>query len=114
MMEQSTRYVMVVISAPAEAAHDLARALVEEGAAACAQITKEIQSIYFWKGAVTEESEVLIFLKTAALKVEAVKRIVAARHPYEVPELIVLPITDGNASYFQWIEEVTGRGEKRA
>jgi periplasmic divalent cation tolerance protein len=82
---------------------------VEAGAAACAQITQKVTSVYFWQGAVREEEESLIFLKTVETKVTEVKRLVVAHHSYKVPELVFLPFVDGNEAYFQWMDRVCSR-----
>ena len=105
-MDTSIEYVMIVIAAPREAGRDLARLLVREKAAACVQITSPVTSIYTWEGRTHEETEVLLFVKTASRKIAAIKELVSVRHPYQVPELIVLPITAGNETYFRWMDEV--------
>lgn len=103
-------YVMILIAAPVGAAAGLARALVARRAAACAQVTAPVTSFYEWKGEPREEQEALVFVKTAASKADEVKRLVAENHPYEVPEVIVLPLADGSEAYFRWIDEVLGLG----
>ncbi|MBN2353584.1 MAG: divalent-cation tolerance protein CutA [Spirochaetales bacterium] len=107
-MAENNGYVMILIAAPVEAAAGLARSLVEGGAAACAQATRPVTSFFKWKGELREEQEALVLVKTAAVKAEEVKRLVAERHPYEVPEVVVLPLTGGNPAYFRWIDEVLG------
>jgi periplasmic divalent cation tolerance protein len=113
-MEKKFPYVMLMISAPAEAAHDLARALVDEGAAACAQVTPPVTSYFYWEEEVKGKTEVLLFIKTTAAKLDDVKRILATHHPYQIPELIEIPLSGGNPAYFRWIDEVLARGDKRA
>jgi periplasmic divalent cation tolerance protein len=108
-MKRNSAYVMILIASPAEAAGKLAKALIGEATAACVQITQPVKSVYFWEGAVHEEEEVLLFVKTAMAKVGEVKRIVATLHPYKVPEVIVFDVTDGNQAYFRWIDEVLAR-----
>ncbi len=107
-MAENNGYVMIIIAAPVEAAAGLARSLVERGAAACAQATAPVTSFYKWKGELHEEKEALVFVKTAAGKTGEVKRVVSEEHPYEVPEVVVLPFTGGNEAYFRWIDEALG------
>jgi periplasmic divalent cation tolerance protein len=102
---ENPRPVMILIAAPVAIAVDLARAFVTARAAACAQVSPPVTSIYVWDGKLHEESESLILLKTTSEKTGAVKQIVAERHPYEVPEVIEIPVTGGNEAYFTWINE---------
>lgn len=105
-------YVMIVVAAPDEVAPKLARLLVESCVAACAQVTSPVTSTYFWEGAVCEDREVLIFVKSKAEKIPAIKKIVLGNHPYKVPEIIVLPIVDGHDAYLDWIDAVVNRKPK--
>jgi periplasmic divalent cation tolerance protein len=107
-MAENSHYVMILIAAPVAQAAELARAFVAGRAAACAQVTKPVTSFYHWKGELCEEEEALVFLKTRADKTEAVMRLVREKHPYEVPEAIVFPLTGGNEAYFRWIDESLG------
>src|SRR5688572_29532437 len=82
---------VVLITAPdLETARKLARELVEARAAACANIVPGLTSIYRWQGAVQEDAEVLVVVKTSADELAALERIVARVHPYEVPEIVAL------------------------
>jgi periplasmic divalent cation tolerance protein len=95
---------IVLITAPDLAvAATLGRALVEERLAACANLVPQITSIYRWEGAVQEDSEVLIVVKTSAGRVAALTERVLALHPYEVPEVLVLPVDSGAAAYLDWV-----------
>lgn len=111
-MRKTREFVMIVIAAPEDAAPRLARALVEEGAAACVQASAPVTSTYFWGGALCEDREVLLFVKTMAAKIDGVQRIVAALHPYKVPELIALPVAAGSEAYLDWITAVLDRKPK--
>ena len=81
----------------------LARRLVEEGLAACVNLVPGVRSIYRWQGAVQEEAEILLVAKTRAVLVDALAARVRALHPYEVPEVISLPVTGGSAPYLDWV-----------
>jgi periplasmic divalent cation tolerance protein len=82
----------------------LATALVQEHLAACVNVLPPMQSIYRWEGKVEEATEYQLVIKTRAERVEAVKARLAALHPYEVPEVLVLAITGGADTYLQWIQ----------
>lgn len=88
-----------------ETARRVARALVEERLAACVNLVPGVRSIYSWKGAVSEDAEILGVAKTTAARFEALRARVAALHPYEVPEVIALPIEAGHAPYLAWLRE---------
>jgi len=88
-------------------AEQLGRTLVEERLVACVNVLPAMQSIYRWQGAVEQASERQLIMKTAGDRLEALKARLAALHPYEVPELLVLPIADGGASYLEWLREAT-------
>lgn len=83
----------------------LARALVEERLAACVNVLPPMQSIYRWEGKVEHAAEHQLVMKTTAARVEALKARLADLHPYDVPELLVLPVADGGADYLRWIHD---------
>jgi periplasmic divalent cation tolerance protein len=98
-----TAVVLLVTAPTADAAATLARALVEEGLAACGNVVPAIRSIYRWEGKVQDEPEALLVLKTERRLVPAVKARLPELHPYQVPELLVLPVEDGLAPYLEWV-----------
>jgi periplasmic divalent cation tolerance protein len=91
-----------------EQAAEVARALVEERLAACANLVSGVRSIYRWKGAVQDDSETLAILKTTDDRRDALIARLVALHPYEVPEAIALPVTGGSAAYLAWIAGEVG------
>lgn len=95
---------VVLVTAPtAEAAAELGRALVSERLAACANLVPGLRSIYWWEGKVQDEPEVLLLLKTTRARFEALRDRVLALHPYQVPEVVALPVEVGSAAYLEWI-----------
>ena len=90
-----------------ESARKLAKMLVEKGLAACVNIMSPVQSIYRWKGVVEEAAEVPLFLKTTQDRYAEVEKTIREHHPYEVPEIIALPIVTGLAAYLDWVKEET-------
>jgi periplasmic divalent cation tolerance protein len=102
--------VVLVTAGSAEEAALIGRALVEARLAACANVVGPIASIYRWKGAVEEAAEHLLLVKARAADVAALEAAVRARHSYEVPEVLALPIRGGSAAYLAWLAESTDRG----
>ena len=104
----SGEYRIVLMSAPgAEVGRQLARVLVEERLAACGSVVPSMTSVYRWQGAVEEEAEALVMLKTTAHRVERLTARARDLHPYEVPEIVALPVAGGNAEYLAWVGEET-------
>ena len=102
------KYVVVFMTAPdEEVAATIGRSLVEEGLCACCNIVNPVRSIYKWKGRIYDEKELLCVIKTRAELFERLKQRVKQLHPYEVPELISLPIEEGLEEYLSWIEDTT-------
>jgi len=85
----------------------LAQQLVHDGLAACVTILPAVQSVYAWQGEVQHDREQQLIVKTTEDRVEAVWATLKARHPYEVPEFLVIPIADGNDDYLEWIRACT-------
>ena len=92
-----------------EEARRIARTLVEEGLAACANILAPCQSIYRWQGKVEEAAEVPALLKTAAARADALIARIAELHSYDVPAAVVWPIADALADYRRWVASETLR-----
>ena len=102
---ESDVIVVLTTAGSDEQADGIASALVEEGLAACVNIVPGIRSVYNWKGAVERDREVLLVIKTAADRLEDVRRRVRELHSYELPELIALRVADGDPDVLAWIEQ---------
>ncbi len=87
-------------------ARRIGRAAVERRLAACAQIVP-IGSIYRWKGDVVEAAEWLCLLKTRRELYPRVEELIRSLHPYEEPEIVAVPISDGSRGYLDWIADAT-------
>lgn len=101
--------IVALITAPSEeVGREIAGALLEKKLAACVNILPGLRSLYKWKGETCDDAEVLLIAKTRAeIFQEGFVPAVRAVHPYEVPEIIALPITMGLQSYLDWIGEET-------
>jgi periplasmic divalent cation tolerance protein len=85
------------------AADSIATSAVTGGLAACAQVGGPITSTYRWRGAVETAQEYVVQFKTAADRADALVAHVRREHPYEVPEVVVTPVTGGNPGYLAWV-----------
>jgi periplasmic divalent cation tolerance protein len=105
----NSEYVVALITAPSEeVAKSITDKLLQEKLAACVNIVSPVSSFYIWEGKINNDSEVLLVCKTRADLfqnefIPAVKSV----HPYDVPEIIALPILMASQSYLDWIKEVT-------
>ena len=81
----------------------LARAALKSRLVACANLIPKIESHYWWQGKLESSAEVLIIFKTIQAKLKALEKLVVAKHPYDTPEFIVLPLTGGNKRYLDWV-----------
>lgn len=88
-------------------AKELARDLVEKRLAACVQIIP-IKSVYRWKRHVEEDTEYLCMIKTKKTLYEKVAGEIKKKHPYQVPEIIALPVVSGSREYLEWINNSVG------
>ena len=101
---------VVLVTAPDdETPGKIARALVEEKLVACVNIVPGVRSVYRWEGAVQEDAEVLLVLKTRADRCAAVAARVADLHSYDLPEVLVLPVSAGSDAYLDWVRTESKR-----
>ena len=104
-----TPFLAALTTAPsAETAKRLVRTLVERRLIACGTVIPGAMSTYWWQGAVTEEEEVVVVLKTTTARWAALAAALPALHPYEVPELVALPVVGGYRPYLDWLRAETG------
>ena len=86
-------------------ARRIGRQLVEEKCAACANILPPVESIYWWEKKVETANETLVLFKTSAVRYAALENTLRQLHPYEVPEIIALPVERGLPDYLRWVSE---------
>lgn len=102
---------MVVSNVPdMDIAKAIANDLVAKQLAACVNILPGVHSVYRWQGAVEEASEVILLIKTQRACYVALESAIVALHPYDVPEIIAMPITAGLPGYLRWIADSTSLG----
>ena len=87
--------------------NSIALALVESKLAACVNILPCVQSIYRWQGVVESATEIPLFIKSTAANYPALEKLIAGLHPYETPEIIALPISQGLPAYLNWVAAET-------
>ena len=99
---------LVITNCPdAAVADDIALHVVENGLAACANILAPCRSVYRWQGAVETANEIPLLIKTSRQCYPALEAAIRDRHPYEVPEIIALPIEQGLPAYLSWVASET-------
>lgn len=93
----------------ADAARTLARVLVEGRLAACVSIGAPVESMYHWQGAIETVQEVPVTVKTRGERFAEVAAAIRSHHPYELPEILAVPVNDGLPAYLAWIDAETAR-----
>jgi len=93
-----------------DGAERLARSVVEHRLGACAQVGGPITSHYRWEDAVHDDEEWTVVVKTAADRLDALTAHLLDLHPYDVPEIVAVPVTGGNPAYLAWVREQTRGG----
>ena len=100
---------LILTTCPEEAVESLATGLLERRLVACVNVVRGVASRYWWKGKLEREDEALLLLKARAEDVHDVIDALRDLHPYDVPEVLALPVEEGNPAYLDWVREVTGR-----
>jgi periplasmic divalent cation tolerance protein len=88
-------------------AQRIGRAAVEQGFAACATLISSVESIYRWQGRIETAQEAAVTFKTSRTRFAELRAFILKEHPYEVPEIVAWPISDGAPKYLAWVEEST-------
>jgi periplasmic divalent cation tolerance protein len=103
------RALLVLVTAPAsdDVAAKLAKGLVEARLAACVSIIAGLRSIYRYEGAIHDDAELQLLIKTREGRFDALVAWVQTHHPYDVPEIVALPIERGGAAYLAWLHDQT-------
>ena len=99
------KMVMIISAFPSkESGKKVAMEMIKMKIASCIQITAPVTSIYEWEGKICEEDETLLFVKTSCSLQDKAVQFIKENHPYEVPEIITLPVIGGFKKYIEWVE----------
>ena len=99
--------IVITCSCPShDEATAMARLLLEEKLIACAQLSAPVRSLYWWRGVVCDENEVIVTMKSLVALYPRIEQAILTRHSYEVPEIVAWPLTMANPAYLAWIAEV--------
>lgn len=104
MMKAAGKFIVVLVTAPnIAAARMLAMSALESRLVACANLIAGVESHYWWQGKIETGAEILIVFKTQKSRLAALGKIILARHPYDTPEILALPLSAGAQKYLDWI-----------
>ncbi|HWQ90207.1 MAG TPA: divalent-cation tolerance protein CutA [Clostridia bacterium] len=107
-MKATARFAIALVTAPdLKTARRLAQAALQARLTACANLIPKLESHYTWQGKIETSSEVLLIFKTRATLLDRLQKLILAKHPYDTPEFIALPVTRGSKDYLNWIEQST-------
>jgi periplasmic divalent cation tolerance protein len=98
---------VLLCTAPKDAAERLARTLLEAKLIGCANLLPEVRSLYWWDGAIQDDSEVVMLMECTSERASEAAAALAAAHPYSVPKILVLEPSDINRPYLDWLRAVT-------
>jgi periplasmic divalent cation tolerance protein len=105
-MKPAAKFALVLVTVPdLKTARALAKAALQRRLIACANLIPKIESHYWWQGKIESSAEVLLVLKTQKAKLAALEKLVLAKHPYDTPEFLVLPLSAGGKKYLNWLTE---------
>jgi len=103
-MSSPNDILLVFCTAPdTDAARRIASALVEYRLAACVNLLPGVESVYRWEGKITSDNEVLLMIKARSADYPLLETRIRALHPYELPEIIAVPLTAGLPAYLEWV-----------
>jgi periplasmic divalent cation tolerance protein len=105
-MEEASLLVLTNLGDMASARR-IARELVEQRLAACVNMLPGVQSVYRWQGAIEEEGEITLLIKTTASRYAELEAAIRSLHPYQLPEVIAVPVANGLPAYLEWIRQET-------
>ena len=105
-MKSATAFALVFVTAPdLKMARTLTKAALRAKLIACANLFPKIESHYRWQGKIESGAEVLLVLKTQKSKLAALEKLILAKHPYDTPEFLVLPLRAGSRKYLDWLAD---------
>ena len=105
---------VVLVTTPREEADAMARSLVEGRLAACVNVVPKVNSYYWWEDSIHNDEESLLICKTTVDRLPEFIEFIRENHPYEVPEVLALPLTEGMPEYISWVLEETSKTVKES
>ena len=109
-MKSASPFAVVLVTVPdLQTGRALAQAALQARLIACANLLPKIESHYRWRGQIESGAEVLLILKTQKSRLPALEKMILARHSYDTPEFLVLPLFAGNQRYLEWLNLSTRR-----
>lgn len=104
----STDTLLIISTCPdRETAERIANGLVEQGLAACVNISSPVTSVYRWEGKIESDEELLLTIKTSRQRYPELEQAISTLHPYELPEIIAVPVEQGLPGYLDWVAQCT-------
>jgi len=100
-------YIIITTCGNEEDAKGLARALVEKRLCACAQVSGPIKSFYWWEDKLQEDTEWQVKFKVLASRYEEAERFIRANHPYELPQIVAIPVEKALSEFINWVAKET-------
>ena len=111
-MKSARSFTVVLVTAPdLKTARALAQSVLQARLAACVNLVPRIESHYWWQGKLESGAEVLLVIKTTQAKLAALEKAVLAGHPYDTPEILVLPVQAGTRRYLDWLADSVAAGK---
>lgn len=105
----SMSHSLIYVTAPSEdVATQIASCLLEDKRIACANILPSMKSLYWWKGEIQKDTEVVLILKTVTSQFDSIAKKINKLHPYKCPCIVALPIDKGHSPFLQWIDQQVG------
>jgi len=100
------KFAVVLVTAPdLKTGRKLARAALAARLIACANLVPRVESHYWWQGKIEAGAEVLLVMKTTTARLGALEKLILAKHPYDTPEFIAVPVSRGSRRYLDWVQE---------
>jgi periplasmic divalent cation tolerance protein len=110
-MKSAAKFSIILITAPdLKVARRLAKAALGARLVACVNLVPRVESHYWWRGKMKSGAEVLLVFKTTKKHLPALEKLILAKHPYDTPEFLVVPLAAGNARYLKWLSDSTDEG----
>ena len=100
---------VVLVTIPAGKAEELASNVVENRLAACVNVVPTVKSFFWWDDKLQNTDEAMLVIKTTQIRLEELIKFVRNNHPYDVPEIITIPVAEGLPDYINWVIEETGK-----